>query len=535
MTETGRRGGTPPDPTASSAAPPGGGPEQARRLRPVFAGLLLGVMLGSLDQTIVATALPVIAGDLDGLSRLSWVVTSYILAATVVMPVYGKAGDLFGRKAALAGSLVLFLVGSGLAGAATDMVWLVVFRAVQGLGGGGLLIGAQALVGEAFPAAERGRRLGAVGAVIGLSAFAGPLVGGLLTDGLGWRWIFYVNLPVGAVALWLVLLAPRPRRPEGVRPRPDYPGAALIVVASGAAVLVATLAGGAPGLLDPALLAATAAMAAALALFVAAERRAADPLLPLRLFRDRDFTLVALVAVSVGAVMFGTAAYLPVFIQMVGEDSATASGVRLLPLVGGLLAGSVGAGRATSRPGRARWVLVAGAACSLAGVAVMAAMSRHSSYPLLAGGMLAVGLGVKSAIQTLVLIAQNTVRTADLGVATSTANYFRQMGACVGTAAMGAVFAGHLRAGLGDPEGAPPVSVDELTPQGLARFPEDVRAALITAFADAVPMAFLLLVPVAAAGLVLALFVRDRAAPSAGLPAGPDGAAAADRHVDPHG
>ncbi|MDA0563062.1 MFS transporter [Streptomonospora sp. S1-112] len=529
MTETerphGTRGDAAPPPIRRGRDRPGPGertgPGDARRMRAAFAGLLLGVMLGSLDQTIVATALPVIAGDLGELSRLSWVVTSYILAATVVMPLYGKAGDLFGRKAALAGSLVLFLVGSGLAGAATDMVWLVVFRAVQGLGGGGLLIGAQALVGEAFPAAERGRRLGAVGAVIGLSAFAGPLVGGLLTDVLGWRSIFYINLPVGAVALWLVLLAPRLRRArEAPPPRVDYLGAVLIVAASGAAVLLATLAGGARGPLDPALLAAAAAMAVALALFVAAERRAADPLLPLRLFRVRDFTVVALVAVTVGAVMFGTAAYLPVFIQMVGEDSATASGVRLLPLVGGLLVGSVGAGRATARPGRARWVLVAGTACSLAGVAVMATMSKDSPYPLLAAGMLAVGLGVGSGIQTLVLIAQNTVAAADLGVATSTVNYFRQMGACVGTAAMGAVFAGHLRAGLGGAAGAHAVSVDELTPQGLARFPEDVRAALIAAFADAVPLAFLLLVPAAVAGLVLALFVRDRA----GVPGAPSGA-----------
>ncbi|MGW0989148.1 DHA2 family efflux MFS transporter permease subunit [Streptomyces sp. NPDC002486] len=476
--------------------------------------LLLGMLLAALDQTIVSTALPTIVSDLGGLDHLSWVVTAYLLAATAATPLWGKLGDQYGRKRLFQAAIVIFLVGSALCGAAQDMAQLIAFRALQGLGGGGLIVLSMAIVGDLVPPRERGRYQGLFGAVFGATSVLGPLLGGLFTQHLSWRWVFYVNLPVGVVALAViatVLHLPRTSQRHVI----DYLGTVLIAAVATCLVLVASLGGttwawGSWQIVGLAVLGAVLAVA-----FVAVERRAAEPVLPLRLFRVRTFTLAAVISFVVGFAMFGAMTYLPTFLQVVQGISPTMSGVHMLPMVLGLLLASTASGQIVSRTGRWKVFPIAGTGITTLGLLLLHQLDEHSSTAELSGFFFVFGLGLGLVMQVLVLIVQNAVPYADLGVATSGATFFRSIGAAFGVSVFGTVFARRLGDQLTDAfRGAtlpPGTSVDtlEADPRGIAALPPGLRPPALHAYAVSITDVFLYAAPVALLGFVLAWFLKE--------------------------
>ncbi|MEG8275668.1 MDR family MFS transporter [Streptomyces sp. AHA2] len=476
--------------------------------------LLLGMLLAALDQTIVSTALPTIVSELGGLDHLSWVVTAYLLAATAATPLWGKLGDQYGRKRLFQTAIVIFLIGSALCGAAQDMGQLIAFRALQGLGGGGLIVLSMAIVGDLVPPRERGRYQGLFGAVFGATSVLGPLLGGVLTQHASWRWVFYINLPVGVVALAViaaVLHIPRNRQRHVI----DYLGTFLIAAVATCLVLVASLGGttwgwGSPQIIGLAVLGAVLACA-----FVAVERRAAEPVLPLKLFRVRTFTLSAVISFVVGFAMFGAMTYLPTFLQVVHGISPTLSGVHMLPMVAGLLLASTTSGQIVSRTGRWKVFPIAGTGITALGLLLLHQLDEGSSTAELSGFFFVFGLGLGLVMQVLVLIVQNAVPYEDLGVATSGATFFRSIGASFGVAVFGTVFAGRLGDLLADafrgtrlPAGVSAGSL-EADPRGIAALPPGLRPAALHAYAVAITDVFLYAAPVALLGFVLAWFLKE--------------------------
>ena len=492
-------------------AVPAGPPK--RNLALVFTGLVLSVLLAALDQTIVATALPTIVGDLNGLEHLSWVVTAYILAATIGLPIYGKLGDLFGRKSIFIFAIVVFLIGSALSGLAQNMGQLIGFRALQGLGGGGLMIGAQAILGDLVSPRERGKYMGLIGAAFGLASVGGPLLGGWITDTASWRWVFYINLPIGAVALAVVATSLHLHKPQGARPKLDYAGAALLALASAALVMLTSWGGTTYAWSSPQILGLAALTVVAAAVFIPVELRAAEPILPPHLFRSRNFLLPVLAGVAVGIAMFSTISYLPTFLQMVNRATATESGLMMLPMMGGLLLTSIGSGQLISRTGRYKIYPVLGCGLIIIGLVMLSRISDTTPYSFTAAGMLVMGLGLGMLLQNLVLIVQNSVPGRDMGAAISSANYFRQIGASFGIALFGSIFIHRLGNELAAaPPGAGAAvggSINSLSPQMLRSLPVPAQDFIAGAFGNALPPIFLLSVPVVAAALVLCLFIRE--------------------------
>ncbi|MFD8223891.1 DHA2 family efflux MFS transporter permease subunit [Streptomyces massasporeus] len=504
------------DANATTLTPPGAAPREQvpGNVMVSIGALLLGMLLAALDQTIVSTALPTIVSDLGGLDHLSWVVTAYLLAATAATPLWGKLGDQYGRKRLFQTAIVIFLIGSALCGAAQDMAQLIAFRALQGLGGGGLIVLSMAIVGDLVPPRERGRYQGLFGAVFGATSVLGPLLGGLFTQHLSWRWVFYVNLPVGVVALAViaaVLHIPRTAQRHVI----DYLGTFLIAAVATCLVLVASLGGttwawGSWQIVGLAVLGVLLAVA-----FVAVERRAAEPVLPLKLFRVRTFTLAALISFVVGFAMFGAMTYLPTFLQVVQGISPTMSGVHMLPMVLGLLLASTASGQIVSRTGRWKVFPIAGTGITTLGLLLLHQLDEHSSTAELSGFFFVFGLGLGLVMQVLVLIVQNAVPYEDLGVATSGATFFRSIGASFGVAVFGTIFAGRLGDQLTDAfrgVGLPPgISVDtlEADPRGIAALPSGLRPPALHAYAVSITDVFLYAAPVALVGFVLAWFLKE--------------------------
>jgi EmrB/QacA subfamily drug resistance transporter len=476
-----------------------------RQLQLVFAGLMSGVLLAALDQTIVATALPTIVGDLGGLSHLSWVVTAYLLASTTSTPLYGKISDLYGRKTVFQAAIVIFLVGSALSGLAQSMGQLIAFRAVQGLGAGGLMALAIAIVGDVVSPRERGRYQGYIGAMFALASVAGPLLGGFLVDNLSWRWAFYVNLPVGLAALLVTSVAlDLPFRRTGHTV--DYLGAALLVAGVTSVLLVTVWGGDRYGWGSPTILGLAAAGVLLLVAFTVHEQRVAEPVLPPRLFRDPVFRVAVATLFLVGVAMFGAIVFLPLFLQVVAGASATNSGLLLLPLMGGIVASSVVVGRVISRTGRYKWYPVAGTALMTLAMGLLATMDAGTSRATASWYVVLLGVGLGTVMPVMILAVQNAVDQRDLGTATSAATFSRSMGGSFGVAAFGAILASRLAHQL---PGVDPQAL-QASPAQLRALPPAARQAVVEAVANSVHVVFLAAIPVALAAFLVVLFLRER-------------------------
>jgi EmrB/QacA subfamily drug resistance transporter len=494
-----------------TAVPNAPAPLEHRQVLVVFSGLLLVLLLAALDSTIVSTALPTIVGELGGLEHLAWVVTGYLLAQTIVTPIYGKLGDLYGRKLVLQSAIVLFLAGSALCGMSQSMTQLILFRFVQGLGGGGLNVTTQAAVGDIVSPRERGRYQGIFGAVFGLASIAGPLLGGYFTTHLSWRWIFYVNLPLGIIAL-VVLAATLPAQSQRRSHAIDYVGAGLLAVVLSAMTLVADTGGTAFPWSSGLVLGLIAITVVALIGFIFAERRAKEPVLPPHLVGQRTFTLTSLIGLIVGFALFGSVTYLPVYLQLVKGVGPTESGLQMLPMMGGMLVTSIVSGQLISRTGRYKLFPILGTAVMSIGLFLLSRLTVSSSTWAASFDMLLLGLGLGLVMQVLVIAVQNSVDYSDLGVATSGATLFRLIGGSLGTAVLGAIFASRLSANLTRlmPADITTRPNGGMSAELLARMPAAARAAYLQAFTASLSTVFLVATVVCAVGFVLAWVLPER-------------------------
>lgn len=504
----------------TDTAPPSGTPEEQdppalpARFGLIFAGLMTAMLLSALDQTIVSTALPTIVGELDGVRHMAWVTTAYILAATIGMPVYGRLGDLIGRKNLFLGAIAIFIAGSAIAGAAQSMTLLIAGRAVQGLGGGGLMIISQAIIADLVPARQRARYMAPIGAVFGLASVAGPLLGGWFTDHADWRWAFWINLPLGAIALGVCAVALKlPRKAQ--KPVIDYAGIALMATAVTCTVLFASWGGTEYGWSDPVILGLAAGAVAAWLAFFVVETRVPEPVIPPRIFRSRIFnvaTLIGMIVIGVG--MFAIIGYMPTYLQMVYGKSATESGLLLLPMVVGIMATAIPSGQLISRTGRYKvWPIVGTVIVGLTAL-LMSTLDTSTSIYVVCGYFLLLGAGIGMMMQTLVLAVQNDFPGSDVGTATSANNFFREIGATLGTAGVGAIFTHRLTDQLASrvpAEAAREVGrTDSLTPAAVHALPQQLREAVVQSYQHALTPVFRYMVPLFAVGLVLALILPEK-------------------------
>ncbi len=481
---------------------------QQQRVRVIFGALILVFLLASLDQTIVSTALPTIVGELGGLQHLSWVVTAYLLASTVSGPLYGKFGDLYGRKIVLQTAIVIFLVGSVLCGLSQNMAELISFRALQGLGAGGLIVTAIAVIGDVIPPRDRGRYQGIFGAVFGVSTIIGPLLGGFFVDNLSWRWIFYVNLPIGAVA-FAVIGAVFRVRPAPKHHKVDYLGAGLLAGGLSAIVLFTSLGGSTWAWDSSQIIALIVIGVVALAGFVFVESRVAEPILPLSLFRNRTFAVTSAVGFIVGLALFGAVTYLPLYLQIVKGVSPTRSGLQLTPLMLGLLVTSVLSGQLISRWGRYRIFPIVGTAVVTVGMALLSRLGIATSLWMAALDMVVLGLGLGMVMQVLVLAVQNAVDYKYLGVATSGSTMFRSIGGSIGVSLFGAIFTNRLHTELAQRLPVNAHLPSTTSPAAIRTLPPSVRDVYVHALTAALSPVFFVAAIISSVAFILALLLPE--------------------------
>jgi EmrB/QacA subfamily drug resistance transporter len=486
-----------------------------RQILIVLCGVMAGMLLFALDQGIVGTALPRIVSELGGLDRLSWVVTAYLLTSTATTPLWGKISDLYGRRLIFQVAIVIFLLGSALSGLSQDMGQLIFFRALQGIGGGGLFAIALSIIGDVIPPRERGRYQGYFGAVFGVSSVAGPLLGGWLTDGPGWRWIFYINLPVGLAALVVTSLAlkmPVVRRQHQI----DYLGAAAIVGAVTCLLLYLDWRGNEYGWTEAGAMLLLAGTLFLTGLFVLIERRAAEPIIPLRLFRNQVFSVGNAFAFLAGIAMFGTIIFLPVYLQAVKGFSPTQSGLALLPAIIGIFSTSITSGQLITRTGRYKIFPVIGAVVMTVAMVLLSRLDVDTPFWQVAVYEYLFGAGLGFTMQTIVTAVQNSVEYRDMGAATSSTTFFRQMGGSVGAAVFGAVLSSRLAhylvedlAAAGIRPGAGGARVDANNVQAIQQLAEPVRHIVLGAFTNALDDVFLVGVPFLVIAFVVALLLKE--------------------------
>ncbi|MEU4212767.1 DHA2 family efflux MFS transporter permease subunit [Streptomyces sp. NPDC026206] len=505
---------TPGPAVAAEPVPVPGEGQPTSSVRVAIGALLLGMLLAALDQTIVSTALPTIVSDLGGLEHLSWVVTAYMLASTAATPLWGKLGDQYGRKKLFQTAIVIFLIGSALCGLARNMPELIGFRALQGLGGGGLMVLSMAIVGDIVPPRDRGRYQGLFGAVFGGTSVLGPLLGGLFVDHLSWRWVFYVNLPIGIVALLViaaVLHIPVDRTPHRI----DYLGTFLIAAVATCLVLMTSLGGTTYPWSSWQIIGLGVLGVALLVPFLLVERRAAEPVLPLGLFRVHTFALCSVIGFVVGFAMFGSMTYLPTFLQIVHGVSPTMSGVHMLPMVAGILIASTASGQIVSRTGRYKVFPIAGTAVMALGLLLLHQLSPSISTTEMSLYFFVFGFGLGLVMQVLVLIVQNSVGYENLGVATSGATFFRSIGASFGVSIFGTIFANKLGpriagalAGVPLPPGVTPGSL-QADPRAVDHLPPAQRTGVLAAYSQSITDVFLYAVPPALVAFALAWLLKE--------------------------
>ncbi|RFA15427.1 MFS transporter [Subtercola boreus] len=500
-------------PKVAAAPTPAADPSTRRNILLVFAGLMVTMLLASLDQTIFSTALPTIVGELNGVQYMLWVTTAYILASTIMLPVYGKLGDLIGRKGLFIAAISLFILGSIVGGLAPDMGQLIVGRAIQGLGGGGLMILSQAIIADVVPARERGKYMGIMGGVFALSSVAGPLLGGWFTEGPGWRWGFWMNIPLGILAILSAVMFLHLPKGSQTKPRIDFPGMVLLALASTGLVLTTTWGGNTYAWDSPTIIGLIAGTVVAALAFIFVERRAVEPIMPPHLFKDRNFNLTTIAGLIIGIAMFGALAYLPTYMQMVTGATATQAGLLLIPLMAGLLITSIGSGQLVSRTGHYKFLPIIGTVITAVALLLLSTMTAGMPVWIICAYLAIMGIGLGMCMQILILIVQNSFPLREVGTATASNNYFRQIGASLGSAVVGSLFvakltslmAERLPAGAGTAGGS-----NSFTPDLVRSLPSAVRDIIVGSYNDALTPVFLYMVPLVLIATVLLFFVKEK-------------------------
>lgn len=488
--------------------------EKKKNVILLFVGLMITMLMSSLSQTILSTALPTIVGELGGVEHMTWVVTGYILASTVMMPVYGRISDLFGRKPLIVIAIVLFVAGSVVGGFANDISVLVASRVLQGIGGGGLMILSQSAIADVVPARDRAKYMGIMGGVFAVSSVAGPLVGGWLTEGPGWRWAFWMNIPLGILSIAATLFFMRlPKVERTEKPKIDYLGMLTIAAVTVAIVLVCTWGGGTYAWNSPQIIGLIIAAVVLGALFVLIESKAAQPVIPLALFRSSNFVIATVAGLLTGVAMFGVLSYMPTYVQMVTGVNATVAGLLMIPMMGFLLVGSLVSGQIISRTGKYKVFPIVGTAVTAVGLYLMSTLTIDSPTWLMCTYIGIFGLGLGLGQQVLTLIVQDAFSSRIVGTATAAFNYFKQVGATVGSAVVGAIFALRLTDLLSSAlSGADAGDADAstLTPALVASLPDALRIPIIESYNEALLPIFLWVLPVVIIALVVVFFVKEK-------------------------